>query len=266
MTKNNQKLSYSDPTVKEAQAPLVSHLIELRKRLVRIVVFFLIVFGMSAYVSEDIFQFLARPLADLLSDQENRRLIYTALTEAFMTYLKVALFAAFFITLPYMMTQIWRFIAPALFAKEKKAFLPFLAATPLLFLLGASFAYYIIIPNAWAFFLSFEAPGATGQLPIQLEAKVGEYLSLVMQLLLAFGFSFQLPIALVLFVKAGLISLQTLQKNRKYAFLILMIAAAFLTPPDVVSMLGLGIPLYILYELAIIFSKMAATKTPEEKS
>lgn len=239
---------------------LISHLMELRQRLIYCVLFFFAALGVCYYFSEEIFQFLVAPLADLLKDHPGHRLIYTGLTEAFVTYIKVSFFAATFLSFPILAIQVWKFIAPALFQSEKRVFLSFLMSTPVLFVLGAGFAYYFILPNAWSFFLSFETPGGAGQLPIQLEARVHEYLSLVMQLVLAFGISFQLPIVLILLARIGIAKEETLKKNRKYAFLFIMIAAAFLTPPDVLSMLGLAFPLYILYEISLIAVKYTARK------
>jgi sec-independent protein translocase protein TatC len=231
--------------------PLVAHLIELRRRLIYALAAFLFTFCIAYVFSDRLFLFLVKPLASLFSDEGSRRLIYTGLTEAFITYLKIALFTAAFISFPIIASQIWMFVAPGLYSQERRTFLLFLIATPLLFLLGAFFAYYVVIPNAWKFFLSFETSAQPGMLAIQLEARVHEYLSLVMQLILAFGFSFQLPIILMLLVRLGILSTKVLAKNRKYAFLIIMIVSAFLTPPDVLSMLGLAFPLYLLYELSL---------------
>jgi sec-independent protein translocase protein TatC len=239
---------------------LISHLMELRTRLIYCVMFFFVSLGVCYYFSEHIFQFLVEPLATLLKDHPGHRLIYTGLTEAFVTYIKVSFFAAAFFSFPILAVQVWKFIAPGLFKSEKKVFLSFLMTTPVLFVLGAGFAYYFILPNAWSFFLSFETPGGAGQLPIQLEARVHEYLSLVMQLVLAFGISFQLPIVLILLARIGIVKVETLKKNRKYAFLFIMIASAFLTPPDVLSMLGLAFPLYILYEISLVAVKYTARK------
>ncbi len=236
--------------------PLIDHLIELRRRLIYSVGCFMVAFVTCYIFAEDIFRFLVRPLAVLLEHEVGRRLIYTGLTEAFVTNIKVAMFAAICISFPIIASQIWVFIAPGLYAHEKRFFLPFLIATPVLFILGAAFAYYGIIPNAWRFFLSFESPGGPGMLPIQLEARVHEYLSLIMQLILAFGISFQLPIGLVLLGRVGLVTSQMLAKRRKYAFLFIMIVSAFLTPPDVLSMLGLAFPLYLLYEISVLLVRI----------
>jgi sec-independent protein translocase protein TatC len=248
------------PEPEPEETDLISHLIELRQRLIYCVLFFFLAFGVCYFYSEPIFQYLVAPLAAVLQDHPGHRLIYTGLTEAFVTYIKVAFFAATFLSFPIIAMQIWKFLAPGLYKNEKKVFLSFLLSTPVLFIIGAGFAYYFILPNAWSFFLSFETPGGPGQLPIQLEARVHEYLSLVMQLVLAFGISFQLPIVLILLARIGILKEDTLKKNRKYAFLFIMIASAFLTPPDVLSMLGLALPLYILYEISLVALKYTTKK------
>lgn len=240
---------------------LIDHLIELRKRLLWIIFIFIIAFLGCYYYSDAIFAFLVKPLASLLQGQEGRRLIYTGLTEAFTTYLKVSFFAATFLIFPFFAIQIWLFIAPGLYPLEKKVFRPFLIATPFLFIMGAAFAYYLIIPPAWQFFLHFEQPVVQGSLSVQLEARLSEYLSLVMQLILAFGISFLLPIVIILLAKIGLIKVKTLKKSRKYAFLIILIVSAFITPPDVLSMIGLALPLYLLYELSIFIVCLSEKKS-----
>ena len=181
--------------IDQDKRPLLEHLIELRRRLIYSVVALLLAFIGCYFVAEQIYAFLVQPLADVLEGQEGRRLIYTGLTEAFFTYLKVAFFAALCISFPIIAAQLWIFVAPGLYRNEKLAFLPFLILTPLLFFAGAALVYYFIFPLAWKFFLSFETVGGATALPIQLEAKVNEYLSLVMKLIFAFGLSFQLPLA-----------------------------------------------------------------------
>lgn len=260
--KQSSKIS-EFPSPEDNTGDFIHHLIELRQRLLYCVIFFFLSFCISYFFSEAIFQFLVAPLAKIFKAEDGRRLIYTGLTEAFVTYMKVAFFTAAFVTFPLTALQTWKFIAPGLYKHERQVFLPFLLATPALFLIGAGFAYYIILPNAWAFFLSFETPGLPGQLPIQLEARVHEYLSLVMQLVMAFGISFQLPVVLILLARIGIITTSGLQKNRKYSFLFIMIASAFLTPPDVLSMIGLALPLYGLYELSVLAVKYTTTTREE---
>ena len=182
-------------------------------------------------------------------------MIFTGLHEAFFTQVKVAFFGAVFLMFPLIAIQLWRFVAPGLYQTEKRAFLPFLLATPILFLLGAITVYYVVIPIAWDFFVSFEQTGGQGILPVELEPKVNEYLSLVMGLILAFGICFELPIFLLLATKIGLTTSQGLREKRKYAILFAFIIAAIVTPPDVISQILLAVPIIILYELSIFFSK-----------
>ena len=244
-------------TSEERRETLAQHLMELRKRLLWSVVAMVAGMCVCYLFVEDIYGFLVRPLAQAMGPEDSQRLIYTGLTEAFMTYLKVSLFAASLVTFPLFAVQLWLFIAPGLYPLEKRVFLPFLMATPILFLSGAAFAYYLIIPPAWRFFLHFETPRLEGALPIQLEARISEYLGIVMQLILAFGISFLLPIALILLGRVGLIKARMLVKSRRYAFLLILIVAAIMTPPDILSMLGLALPLYLLYEIAILIVRFS---------
>tara|TARA_B100001123_G_scaffold143764_1_gene167142 strand:- start:76 stop:840 length:765 start_codon:yes stop_codon:yes gene_type:complete len=246
---------------KSKQTNFVSHLTELRSRLVKSFVYLFIFFIVCYIFSEHIYAFLVDPYAEAVKDDEiDRRLIFTALHETFITYLKVAFFAAMFISSPIILTQIWKFVAPGLYKNEKKALLPYLIATPVLFLLGGMLVYYLVMPLAIKFFLTFESTAQAGSLPIQLEAKVNEYLSLIMRLIFAFGLSFQLPVLLSLLARVGFIDSNYLKKRRKYVIVIIFMVAAILTPPDPITQIGLGIPLLILYELSILSVKIIEKK------
>ena len=249
----NDNLSKKDDDIEASKAPLINHLIELRDRLKWAVLFFFIAFCFCYYFANSIYNFLVEPLYNIYkkNDVENPRMIYTALTEAFFTYLKVSFYGALFISFPILAMQIYKFAAPGLYKNEKKAFLPFLIATPLLFTLGASLVYYFIFPLAWNFFLGFQTSTADTGMAIELEAKVNEYLSLVLKLMFAFGLAFQIPVALTLLTRAGLVNSSQLKKRRKYAIVIAFVVAAILTPPDLISQIGLGIPIIILFEISI---------------
>lgn len=239
----------------------VGHLTELRSRLIKSFIFFIFIFLICWFFSVDIYRFLVQPYSDaLLSNELDRRLIFTALHEAFLTYLKVAFFAALFISSPIFLTQIWKFIAPGLYKNEKQALLPYLIATPTLFILGGCLVYYFIMPVAIKFFLSFETVAEPGIIAIQLEAKVNEYLSLIMTLIFAFGITFQLPIILSLLARIGVIDSEYLKKRRRYFVVIIFIVAALLTPPDPISQIGLAVPLLLLYELSIFIIKFIEKK------
>jgi sec-independent protein translocase protein TatC len=246
--------------IDDRQMPLLEHLIELRNRLMYASAAMLLGFMVCYFFAEDIYAFLVQPLADIYEGQTGRRMIYTSLTEAFFTYLKVAFWAGAFLTFPFVATQLWLFIAPGLYRHEKGAFLPFLVATPVLFFMGGAMVYYFIFPLAWRFFLSFETTGGPGSLPIELEARVGEYLGLVMKLIFAFGLSFQLPVALTLMGRVGLVTSEGLARNRKFAVVGVFAVAAIITPPDIISQIGLGVPIVLLYEISIWMVRMAERK------
>ncbi len=245
----------------KSEVGFVSHLAELRQRLINSLIFLTVLFILSYFFSDYIYGFLVEPYSKAVEgDLVERRLIFTALQETFLTYLKVSFFAAFFITCPFILIQIWKFIAPGLYEHEKSAIIPYLVLTPVLFLLGGMLVYYLVMPLAIKFFLSFESTGVITNLPIQLEAKVNEYLSLIMKLIFAFGLSFQLPVVLSLLARIGVVDSQYLKDRRKYFVVIIFAAAAILTPPDPITQIGLAIPLLILYELSILSVKIIEKK------
>tara|TARA_B100001248_G_C27370720_1_gene451487 strand:+ start:516 stop:1358 length:843 start_codon:yes stop_codon:yes gene_type:complete len=267
----SENFSKKNEDIEASKAPLISHLIELRDRLKWAVLFFFLAFCFCYYFANVIYDFLVDPLYKiyLKNGVENPRMIYTALTEAFFTYLKVSFYGALFISFPVLAMQVYKFAAPGLYKNEKKAFLPFLIATPILFGLGAALVYYFIFPLAWNFFLGFQTSTAEVGMAIELEAKVNEYLSLVLKLMFAFGLAFQIPVALTLLARAGLVNSSQLKKRRKYAIVIAFVVAAILTPPDLISQIGLGIPIIILFEisiyLAVIFENRKTKKSENIK-
>ena len=246
----------------EHNMTLLDHLIELRNRLLISFCAFLFLFFIcfikftndNQNLADIVYNFLQAPLASQMLENGGR-MIYTALHEGFFTQVKVAFFISICISLPIFLTQIWRFVAPGLYLNEKKAFLPFLLATPILFIAGASMVYYLVVPLAWDFFLSFQATGVAGSLPIELEPRISEYLSLIMKLIFAFGLCFELPVILLLLTKTGILTSDDLVKKRKYAILSAFVVAAILTPPDVISQVLLALPIIALYEISIILSK-----------
>lgn len=238
--------------IDESQAPLLDHLIELRTRLLRCVLALAAAFAVCMYFANDIFGFLVVPLTDAFPPGQGR-LIYTKLYEAFFVNVKVALFAAFFVCFPILANQLWAFVAPGLYAKEKSAFLPFLLATPVLFLCGAALAYYVVMPTAFRWFLGFE--GDRGGLKLEALPGTGDYLTLVMQFILAFGISFLLPVLLLLLNRAGIVSREQLVLARRYVVVSIFVVAAIATPPDVISQLMLAVPLMILFEGTLLFMR-----------
>ena len=235
--------------IDETQTPLIDHLIELRGRLMRCIAV-LALTSIGCYtVADKILAFLVRPLANAFPAGQGR-LIYTKLYEAFFVEIKVAVFAGFILSFPVIANQLWAFIAPGLYAKEKRAFLPFLLATPVLFLSGAAFAYYLVMPNAFRFLLGFA--GMTGGLKLEALPSAEDYLSLVMQFIFAFGLCFLLPVLMLLLNRAGIVSRAQMAGARRYVIVGIVAAAAVLTPPDVGSQLMLAVPMWILFEGSLI--------------
>ncbi|MFT8431989.1 MAG: twin-arginine translocase subunit TatC [Acetobacter orientalis] len=254
-----------DDPIHDQPMPLIDHLLELRRRLLWSGAAFLLCFALCYHYAGNLYLFLAQPLGDIMRQQgEQPHLIYTALYEAFFTYIRVAFFGAAFLSFPVIAIQAWIFIAPGLYRSEKKAFAPFLIATPLLFLFGAALAYYFIFPIAWRFFLSFQSPAGAGGMQIELQAKVSEYLSLVMKLIMAFGISFELPVVLTLLARVGIVTSAMLKRFRRYAIVGAFIIAAVVMPPDVITQFGLAVPLVLLYEVSILSARLVEPKTPAE--
>ena len=251
--------------------PLLDHLIELRQRLLYSVAGLLVAFLICFYFEQSLFDFLAEPLAAILIERggeggnRDPRFIFTGLPDVFFTHIKVAFFFAAFITCPIFLTQLWKFVAPGLYRHEKHAFGPFLIATPVLFFTGGALVYYLIFPLAWEFFLAFEQAGTDSALPIQLEAKVNEYLSLVMKLIFAFGLCFQLPVIMTLLAKVGIATSEGMASKRKYAIVAVFVVAAIFTPPDPLSQVSLAVPIVLLYEVSIYMAKLVERKRRKDE-
>ena len=251
--------------------PLLDHLIELRQRLLYSVAGLLVAFLICFYFAQPLFDFLAEPLAAILIERggeggnRDPRFIFTGLPDVFFTHIKVAFFFAAFITCPIFLTQLWKFVAPGLYRHEKHAFGPFLIATPVLFFTGGALVYYLIFPLAWEFFLAFEQAGTDSALPIQLEAKVNEYLSLVMKLIFAFGLCFQLPVIMTLLAKVGIATSEGMASKRKYAIVAVFVVAAIFTPPDPLSQVSLAVPIVLLYEVSIYMAKLVERKRRKDE-
>ena len=248
--------------VDDSRAPLMDHLVELRRRLIWSFAALIACFAVCFYFANEIFAFLAQPLVDAFGPGEGK-LVYTKLYEAFFVEVRVAFFAAFFLAFPVIANQIWAFVAPGLYSKEKRAFLPFLIATPVLFLMGGSLAYYVVMPTAFEFFLGYQ--GNLGGIEQEALPSIGEYLSLVMHFILAFGIAFLLPVLLMLLERAGIVTRDQLKSGRRYAILVAFVIAAVATPPDVLSQFMLAIPLICLYELSLVAIWFTERRRAREK-
>jgi sec-independent protein translocase protein TatC len=255
-----------DENPNDKKMPLMEHLIELRRRIVISLIAFVVCFVIAFYFSTDIFDFLTKPLAAVWEGQAGRHLIYTALQEKFFANVKVAMFGGLVLGFPVIAAQLWGFVAPGLYKHEKGAFLPFLIATPIMFAMGASFVYFIFVPNAFRFFTSFEEVAKNGALAITAEPKVSEYLDLVIQLILGFGIVFELPVLLTLLVSAELLETKTLAKNRRYAVVLGFIISAILTPPDALSMMMMAVPLVGLFEISIVIGRIIEARRRKRRA
>jgi sec-independent protein translocase protein TatC len=263
---NDQPNDKKDDEINDKEMPLLEHLAELRRRLMWSAAALVVAFGICYYFAPQIYNFLAAPLAHALEARgEKPQLIYTALYEVFFTYIQVALFAGLFLAFPVIATQLWLFIAPGLYKKEKRAMVPFLVVTPILFFLGGALAYYVVLPTIYKFLLGFQTAATRGTgVDIQLMAKVSEYLSTVMKIIFAFGVSFELPVLLTLLGRVGILSSAGLKKYRRYAYVGCFIVAAILAPPDALTMCILAGPLLLLYEISVISVGMVEPKVAED--
>jgi sec-independent protein translocase protein TatC len=241
----------------DSKMPLLDHLIELRNRLVVSVLAVLVGFIVCYVFSEPIFEFLVRPLRKILGP--DARMIYTGLHEAFFTYMKVAFFAGLFLAVPVVLTQFWHFVAPGLYEDERRAFLPFLVMTPILFFLGGGLAYEFVFPLAFQFFLGFASP------TIEALPSISAYLSLVITLIFAFGLVAEMPLGLLLLIKAGLVSTTWLVDKRRYNIVVVFVVAAILTPPDPFSQIFLALPMLAMYEISILLGRRIEKKRAQSE-
>jgi len=240
----------------EEKMPFTSHLDELRKRLIRILIAVGIGFVACWYLREWLFQVITAPLVKVLP--QNSHMIYTSLPEAFFNYMKISFYASRFLTSPFTLYQLWKFVSPGLYPTEKKYVAPFVISSTILFIGGVLFGYYLALPPAYSFFVEFSSDFLKPMFSLK------EYLSLSLKLLLAFGLSFELPVFIFFMAKIGIVNSKTLAKQRRYAILVIFIAAAILTPsPDAVTQIIMAIPLMILYEFSIFIARFAEKKHPE---
>lgn len=255
----------SQDDIDASKAPLIEHLVELRQRLMWACAAIFAGFLLCFYFAKDIYNILLYPYKQAVGGTTRIEMIYTAPQEFFFTELKLSLFGALFLAFPIIASQIYMFVAPGLYKNERTAFVPFLVATPILFILGGALVYFVVMPLAMTFFLSMQQTG-DAEVQIQLTARVSEYLGLIMTLIFAFGVCFQLPVLLTLLARAGLATSDGLKSKRKYAIVGVFAVAAFLTPPDPISQIGLALPTLLLYEISILSVRMVEKKRAEREA